>query len=549
MSNNEVITVFKRNSVFIRAGSADEKKPLLQSPSKQTYLPRTSITVIYALLIVAGFIISVYLIAMAINERSENNYINTLINNDEASSMQINQGIYDLQQDLIEIRDHLIIIENQIDILQLNVTDLGNRIYNIICSGIRVVNNDVITRDLFVESGLSEFFEVQNTGSNEIIINGTRLQLLLNAEAVSIELLQNLLASVNAALALLESQTVKYINSNAPVDNNINFEGVCNATVTGQNPSQVVVGACAVYDAINARFNLIYNEFQYALQTLAIIQQNITYINSVIISIETIISDVQANALFRVNERFPNENGTIILSAEDQYINVTGTTIENKGLLTINNIASESGTSNFVIEAGSGISITNNPGTGEVTVGNLAAISPCQIRQTTLSTNINMDPQFVVATPFQTRMRVNFDSNATTTTPSGCYTNASSVFYQTSTFFPAVTYMDTVCKPEGRWILGVSFYISSSGFSAADGYLNLMFGLGSEGAVQSSYFLASINRFLSTGALITTYTYNEFTLTDTSPWCYNVTYYLTSTPGADVINNGLLSDWTFTRIN
>ncbi len=546
-NNNEVITVYKRNSVFIRAEPSDEKKSLLQSPSKQTYLPRTSITVIYALLIVAGFIISVYLIAMAINERSENNYINTLINNDEASSMQINQGIYDLQQDLIEIRDHLIIIENQIDILQLNVTDLGNRIYNIICSGIRVVNNDVITRDLFVESGLSEFFEVQNTGSNEIIINGTRLQLLLNAEAVSIELLQNLLASVNAALALLESQTVKYINSNAPVDNNINFEGVCNATVTGQTPSQVVVGACAVYDAINARFNLIYNEFQYALQTLSIIQQNITYMNNLIVSIETIISDVQANALFRVNERFPNENGTIVLSAEDQYINVTGTTIGNNGLLTINNIASESGTSNFRIEAGSGISITNNPSTGEVTVGNLAVISPCQIRQTALATNIVMTGLVPSNPSFQTVLSANFDSNATTTIPSGCYANASSLFITTIEVFPTFKVTSTVCKPEGRWIMSVDIVFVGV-VSVGGQYLSMTIGLGSEGYVQSEYLLASWNQMvLSGGPTYGTYTYSEFTLTNEDAWCYNVTWYMANV--LSFTNTAILSDWRFTRIN
>jgi hypothetical protein len=455
---------------------------------------------------------------------------------------------------LTQITQQLIIIEYNIDILQINITDLGERIANISCIGIRELNG-LETKDLFIRSSLEEFITIYNDNvTNIITINGTKFQILLNNQLASLNLLEIFVQSLNAALALLDSLTIKFLNLTPPdSNNNIDLVGVCNASITPRSPAEVIVDACAIQAQVNERYLELYAQFMIALDKLTILNINITYMNTQITIIESIIANVSSSALFTVNGRLPDVNGTILLTASDGYLNITGTTIINEGVRTINLINSTRPDGNFSIVAGLGIGIVNDQDAGTITISNLNS-QQCSITQEAVSVSSPTILSFDTpsAAPPQILLDTNFDSALTTTFPYGC-NNLTSLNAPFSRSFDIVrfTATDTVCKPEGKWLLSffsfmqITFTPTSPLISAN---LNLVIGLGSEGFSQTDVPLVTWNIIrpanipTSSSFLSTSYTFPYV-----QPWCYNVTWW--SPNGVGITLNYFYSRWIFTQLN
>lgn len=514
------------------------------------YLPATWISMLYAILIGVGLVLAIYVFIIAVREHSNADDVTALIDSLTATSMILTTSINNLNTIVVDIRNQLIIIESDIGELQDNVTSLGARIANISCIGIKTVNDAVATAALLIESGIAEFFEVTTVNLTNatvpgglVLVNGTRLQLLLAAQQVSLDTLQALVASINAALALLESLTTRHIDAQPPLLNNIQLVGLCNASVSpGLAPSTVVIDACGIQANIDQQFQAIFAQFQVALAKIAILQANITYMNTTITLIENIIAEVQSKGLFTVNYRLPNATtGTIELLAEDIYLNITGTHITNEGIRSINGIAKN----NITLAAGSGIGITNDAPSGTITVSNLNAAPTCQVQIQAFTANQQSLPN--QASGF---FDANFQPGGITTTPPGCYANASVTFRRIGYAFPTSFIVNTVCKPEGRWILQFeSFMVVFAPTSTLSTFMNLMIYLTQSNVPLSivPVFFWNMIMYQPSGFIGTSFQ-NIYTFPDTPAQCYNVTWYVRN-PGSTIISANVLTTWTFTQID
>lgn len=514
------------------------------------HLPGTWTSIFYSLLITAGLVLAIYVFIIAVREHNNAEDVTLLIDNLTATSMILTTSINNLNNIVVDIRGQLIIIEEDIGELLGNITSLGDRIANISCIGIKTVNDAVTTAALLVESGIAEFFEVTTfnvTNGTQvgglILVNGTRLQLLLEAQQVSLDTLQALINSINAALALLESLTTRHIDTQPPLMNNIEFVGLCNASAYGvPSNNSVVIDACGIQANIDQQFQAIFAQFQVALAKIAILQANITYMNTTITLIENIIAEVQSKGLFTVNYRLPNATtGTIELLAEDIYLNITGTHITNEGIRSINGIAKN----NITLAAGSGIGITNDAPGGTITVSNLNAAPTCQIQMQSFTANQQSLPN--EASGF---FDANFQPGGITTTPLGCYANASVTFRRIGYAFPTSFIVNTVCKPEGRWILQFeSFMVVFAPTSTLSTFMNLMIYLTQSNVPLSivPVFFWNMIMYQPSGFIGTNFQ-NIYTFPDTPAQCYNVTWYVRN-PGSTIINANVLTTWTFTQID
>jgi hypothetical protein len=546
-----IITIKRRrNAQFINADPT-VKYPIPLDESQT--LPSTPITIFYSSVIFVGFIISIYLLAIVIKDYNSALNIDSQIYPLLEKDVLISENITRLYTTLTEITQRLIIIEYNIDILQINITNLGERIDNISCIGIREING-LETKDLFIRSGLEEFITINNDNvTNIITINGTKFQILLNIQAGSLTLLENFVQSLNAALALLDSLTIKFINLTPPdINNNIELIGFCNASVTGRNPNEVVVDACAIQAQINARYLEIYAEFAIAIEKLAILNANITFINNQIIIIESIIANVSSSALFTVNNRLPDVNGTILLTSTDSNLNITGTTITNEGVRTINFINGTLSTKNFRILEGLAIEVVNNPTAGTITINNVNS-KQCSITQEAVSLASapiisftppsGAPPNFLLDTYFNPAFTVTF--------PFGCNNQSSGNFPVFSRGFDTtrILWYNTICKPIGKWILSFLAFSTVSVSYSNFPNLNLNFGLGQEGLSQidvplSTWAIILTQNFIPTSSTFLTATY-AFPFEPSA--CFNVTW--STYNGVLVDLDYFYSRWIFTQLN
>lgn len=514
------------------------------------YLPATWISMLYAILIGVGLVLAIYVFIIAVREHSNADDVTALIDSLTATSMILTTSINNLNTIVVDIRNQLIIIENDIGELQDNVTSLGARIANISCIGIKTVNDAVTTAALLIESGIAEFFEVTTVNLTNatvpgglVLVNGTRLQLLLAAQQVSLDTLQALVASINAALALLESLTTRHIDAQPPLLNNIQLVGLCNASVSpGLAPSTVVIDACGIQANIDQQFQAIFAQFQVALAKIAILQANITYMNTTITLIENIIAEVQSKGLFTVNYRLPNATtGTIELLAEDIYLNITGTHITNEGIRSINGIAKN----NITLAAGSGIGITNDAPSGTITVSNLNAAPTCQIQTVVMNLNSTI---IINGGTGRNQFDANFQPGDITTMPPGCYANASMTFRRIGYAFPFILIVNTVCKPPGRWVLNFEAYMHTINAGVFYVFTNMDIGLSTNtnpnsytllywGLIQLAVDFGNVGVFTS-----------SYTFLNTAAECFNVTVAVDNTPQLQFFTSSL-TKWTFTQID
>lgn len=517
------------------------------------YLPGTWTTIFYALLITVGLVLAIYVFIIAVREHNLSEDITQLINQLTATSMILTTSINNLNNIVVDIRGQLILVEADIGILEGNITSLAARIANISCIGIKTVNDAVTTAALLVESGIAEFFEVTTVNQTNgtqigglILVNGTRLLQLLEAQQVSLDTLQALINSINAALALLESLTARHIDMQPPLLNNIEFVGLCNASAYGvPSNNSVVIDACGIQASVEQQFQAVYAQFLVALEKIAILQANITYMNTTITLIENIIAEVQSKGLFTVNYRLPNATtGAIELLAEDIYLNITSTHITNEGLRSIDGIAKN----NITLAAGSGIGITNDAPGGTITVSNLNAAPTCQIQAIVM--NFNASGSYGVSGGlFRSQLDVNFQPGDITTTPPGCYANASMTFRRIGTAFPFVQIFNTVCKPPGRWIFRFEIFSAVWAFTNTFAFVNMDIGLGGDLAPFIPIPIAFWNVIMWAPAVwVPSNFQSTYTFSDPAPVCYNVTIEMNNAD-ALFIQDVILSKWTFTQID
>jgi hypothetical protein len=518
--------------------------------------PRTSVFIVYGCMIAIAFFLSIYLLVIAIHESNEISGIDRELFYVQVTDVELARNLTILGERLVEAKTQLIPIEEDIDVLQGNVTSLQQRIDDLECVGIRSIE-DVVTSDFYVFTGIPEFIVIQNdTGTNEIIINATGLQLLLNAQGEQLVLLDAFVTTVGQQLDRLESQTLKTIDMTPGVMNNINFTGLCNATATpdpGNNA--VLVGACQIQEQIDQEFQVIFVDFQDALQKIAYLNGNITFINAQITVIEGIIANITQKGLFRLNKRLPDGGGTVLVSGDDRIDVTTGPasneiTLENTGVRTINTMGPfpDTDTGNFIIEATNGLNVTSVP-PGTIRVDNTLSPKKCTIYQTALNVITTALPGVpIVGPPPQTLMDVGFVDADTVAQPLGC-ANTDGVFRRFAIATPFISIINQVCIPEGKWMLTVNADMITWAFTPAGGaYMSVVIGLGSAGALPSNLPLGgwdvnTLNGVPTSGKL--SYT---FTLTVPPPnLCLNVTWSVTNV--FSIGPTSIVSRWSLIELN
>lgn len=190
----------------------------LEDPD-ELQMPRTSLAIVYGLIIAASIVIACYLIAIVSHEYQINGDVTRRIGGLQDRQELIAYNLTVIAGVLQQTSDNLIMIERDVDNLQGNLTSLAQRIADINCTGIRSFNNEIVAIDTFghgggnawITTGIPAFITVSTDGTT-ITVNGTLLQQLIDAQEASLQLLQSLLSAVNAALAMLAQQTLLRIN-------------------------------------------------------------------------------------------------------------------------------------------------------------------------------------------------------------------------------------------------------------------------------------------------------------------------------------------------
>jgi hypothetical protein len=329
----------------------------LQNPMEdpdEPMMPRTSLAVIFGLIIAASIVIACYLIAIVLHEYQINADVQRRIGALQDKQELILYNLTVIGNLLNQIRDNLLVIEFQVDELQVNLTSLAQRISDINCTGIRSFNYEITAINQFghgggnawVRTGIPEFITVDTVNAT-ITVNGTALQLLIDAQETSLQLLQALLSAVQAALAMLQQQTLLSINAEGSLGNNIDFVGHCNATFVPGNAT-VIIDGCTIRDEIDRQFQVVYAQFLAALAKIAQLKASIAYIELQIDFIEQIIANVTQHGLMTINGVGPGVGGSFGLASADIFLGVTPgaasneLSISNQALLTMNGLRSDS---------------------------------------------------------------------------------------------------------------------------------------------------------------------------------------------------------------
>lgn len=536
-----------------------------------TWIPHWSISLLFSAMIFGGLAVSIYVVVMSAHERYLVSTIDALIYDVQDTEMVVGNNISDVQRTVDEVTRRLIIIEGEIDVLEQNLTYLGERIANLSCIGIFSVNGVDMTPEFNVSAGVPALVEVQETGRNELIINGTRLVILLEIQEGQLTLLQTTITSLNVQIATLDALALKFLDGTPPdLVNNVNFVGICNSSAYGiPGNATVVIDACGIQALIEAQFQIVWQQFQIALGKIAMIQGNITVINGEILQTQNILGNLTSRALFFLNGRSPIQGRINVTSAggsaEASRIVITPgpggneLTMTNTGLLTINNLSSAPVTGNFVLGATEGLAVdTTVPDT--VTFRNTLNTARCQISTTALSVIPGPISGAAPTNPFlQQLFDVNFGGpGSIVSTPSNCNVNASTTFRRFGIADPFVRIVNQVCKPEGRWILSFQAMISLATVGGetplippglpTQNYLSLNIAIGSEGFAYPAYpmgeWLQSVFSSFPVGASSTMS--STTTITSIPRACYNVTIVTPNIQQLLFIN--ILSGWTFTEI-
>jgi hypothetical protein len=566
-----MLTVKKR--ITMRRVENPAKYPDPYVKESDTWIPHWSISLLFSVLILGGLAVAIYVVVMSAHERYLVSTIDALIYDVQDTEMVVGNNITEVQRIVDEVTRRLIIIEGEIDVLEQNLTYLGERIANLSCTGIFSVNGVDMTPEFNVSAGTPLIVEVQQApgGRNELFVNGTRLLVLLEIQEGQLTLLQTTVASLNVQIAALDAVALKFLDGTPPTaDNNVDFVGICNSSAYGAGNATVVIDACGIQALIEQQFQVIWQQFQVALGKIAMIQGNITIINGEILQTQNILGNLTSRALFYLNGRSPIQGRINVTSAdnnpETSRIVITPgpgagneLTMTNTGLLTINNLSSAPVTGNFVLGATDGLAVdTTAPDT--VTFRNTLNSARCQISTTALSVLPGPLSGAAPTNPFlQQLLDVNFGGpGSIVSTPSNCNVNASTTFRRFGVADPFVRIVNQVCKPEGRWILSFQALISLSTVGGetplvppglpTQNYLSLNIALGSEGFAYPAYpmgsWLQSVFSSFFVGASSTMS--STTTITSIPRACYNVTFV---TPNIqDLLFVNILTAWTFTEI-
>jgi hypothetical protein len=333
---------------------------------EEPMLPRTSLAIVFGIVIAASIVIASYLMAIVVHEYRTNAEVGRRIRGLQDTQQMLLYNLTVIDEVLRDVRDRLLVIEFEVDGLQLNVTSLSQRIADINCTGIRTFNMAIAALDQFghgggnawIRSGVPEFITVDTTNAT-ITVNGTQLQLLIDAQETSLQLLQQLLSAVQAALAMLQQQALLTMNNEGTLANNIDFVGHCNATFV-QGNNTVIIDGCSIRDEIDRQFQVVYAQFLVALGKIATLKASIAYIELKIAYTEQVIANVTQNGLMSINDVLPGVGGTFGVAAADAFLAVSNgpasneIQVTNQAILTMNNGIPSDANSDFQISAGAG---------------------------------------------------------------------------------------------------------------------------------------------------------------------------------------------------
>ena len=457
------------------------------------FFPRTSVFIVFSCLMTIMVYVALYGLVMASHENNLVVAIDNAITRLEITDLVIRNNITDLTTRLNEADAQLIILEAEIDILQQNVTYLQQRIDKLECNGIISIDGVSGIALEIISGNLDDLEVITNSSNLEVIVNTSKFQVILNDQKTQLQTLNTFVDDVKFQFELLNSETLRSINFSPAVMNNIDFVGVCNASIT-PNPmsNDVFVDACMIQQQIENEFQKIFANFQESLQKIAILNANITFINEQVTIIENIISNITNNGLFTVNNRLPDVSKSISIVGEFPFINVTDgfasneIVVTNNAVRTINNVSPLNDSGDFKIVAGNGIGITNiAPDT--IQIDNTISPKKCSIFQTAFNViTAGLPGQPIIGEPFQNYMDVGFVNANTVAVPAGC-APVSGIFTRFGVATPFISIINQVCIPNGKWILQFNADLSTfPQVATIRDYMALNIGLGSEGPVRST---------------------------------------------------------------
>jgi hypothetical protein len=510
--------------------------------------------ILFSLVMALGWTVSLVAVILAGVDYATQRGISNELTALSVQDMQLNNNITLLENQMDYLFAQTVIMEAEIVVLQQNITDLGIRIANITCHGIENINgvNSIATNgSFFILGDGGTAVNVTNIpDQNAIVIDGSYLQNELNIQAGTLVLLENMVASTSANMNLLQQEALRFINGQPPLLNNIEFVGVCNASVYGQqNITTVFVDACALAQDIDNQFNIINAQFIIAFQQLAWLSGNLTFIEAQITAIENQITFVNQTALKTLNHRLPIAN-TLLVAPNDTYIIIQNgplpnqINVTNNGIQRINNLTSQTlGNINLVGTDGYEVVVTDSE---TLTVNNLLAPVKCIIQSNQFNNAVS--PALVND---GLGLYYNIDMNFTgveTLTPPGCA--AQPVFKRFAVANPFSHVVNQVCKPAGKWILSVLVLVTytAGGGSCGSEQLSLQIGLGTAGSADDPVY--NFNSLASTTAcgipnnrasLV-----GQFTITNTTAACYDVVYFTFALIISPV---AVSSSWQFIQIN
>lgn len=566
MSLRQSKLINRRDARPLRAGYApinaggDQNYPELLDPFQESIegpvFPFTFSLIVYACTITAVLIISILLIVLSIHDNVHVNRIGYDLKLVTFLDVTLAENATALENRLSTANAELDVIQADIVLLQDNVTSLQARIDDINCTGIRDIDG-VVVADFFVVSGIEEFIVIENSTlrDNEIIINASPLQALLDAQSEALIMLNALLVSVEQQISILNEETIKTVDLSSAVANNIDFIGECNVTITPDFINHAVsVDACSIQILIEQLFQEIFATFQESLQKIAILKADIAMIDAKVMTIEQIIQNITLLGLRTVNGRSPDGAGTINI-VEDDFIDISsvgtdGILVVNDGVRSINDITSfpyGGNQGDYQLVAGNGFDVTvTAPGT--ITIDNTLSPKKCSLFQMALNVIDTALPGFApIGGALQQFMDVGFENANTVAVPAGCRAT-DGVFRRYGIATPNIQIINELCIPEGKWLLSFNADLLTFPFGPGPTtYVSLVIGLGSTGLAVSAEPLATMNHFTRVGAPIVGKLNSEITLSTGPNFCLNVTWYVANV--ASIGPTSVLSRWSLTELN
>jgi hypothetical protein len=396
--------------------------------------------------------------------------------------------------------EQVIVLRNTVNGLQENITNAFNDtsvinatiiadlafLDNYTCDQVERINNVTPPcNGTFFLTGAGNVTVNNLPGSNQLVINGTTLQVELNIDQGIINFIMSELSITDMNLATLNVEAIKSIN-NVTVDpmGNINVTGQCGVDVYISNVTKhLVVDTCRIENNVTALIIQLNQTYYFILNETQAINATIISLNQLLVQLQVQLNNLKPLLVTNINGVvFPDVNNNIdfLGGAGIGTRAAVGTlTINNTGIVSVNGLQ----VPNVNVEAGVGIQVTRNDSV--ITITNTFADifqQPCIVQSTS---SVGFITYF--AAPLFTGL--NYPGWSAFTANTKSYPSCPDVFSVESFF-----------QPEGLWRVSITSQIVAALTSSPCNFCGFSYTIGLQDQVTADIiwirnFNPSLNSF------------------------------------------------------